>query len=331
MSNACSPGDALYPPIEPYDQGMLDVGEGHQVYWEVCGQPAGKPAVVLHGGPGSGCAPWWRRLFDPEAYRIVLFDQRGCGRSHPHASTSGVELTSNTTHHLVEDIERLRHHLSIGRWLVLGGSWGSTLALAYAEAHPDPVSEMILFSVVTTSRREVEWVTREARRFFPAEWQQFRDAVPASEREGDLAAAYNRLLLDPDPDVHQPAAREWCRWEDRHVRTGPGDRPDPRYDDPAFRLCFARLVTHYWSHAAWLGEGSLVDGAGRLTGIPGILIHGRMDVSSPLDVPWELSGAWDGSQLVVIDDEGHRGGEAMRRAIVSATRQFARNPGTINT
>ena len=312
----------MRPELEPYDHGLLDVGDGHRLYWEVCGKPDGKPAVVLHGGPGSGCTPRWRRLFDPESYRVVLFDQRGCGRSRPHASTPTVDLAANTTHHLIADIERLREHLGIERWLVLGSSWGSTLALAYAESHPGAVSEMVLFSVVTTTRREVAWATRDVRRFFPAEWLRFRDGVPAAERDGDLAAAYNRLLLDPNPDVHEAAAREWCRWEDTHVRTRPDDPPDPRYDDPVFRLCFARLVTHYWSHAAWLEEDALLRDVGRLAGIPAVLVHGRLDVSAPVDVPWRLARAWEGSELIVVD-EGHRGGAAMTDAVVSATRRFA--------
>jgi proline iminopeptidase len=308
--------------VEPDDQGLLDVGDGHQVYWELYGEPGGKPAVVLHGGPGSGCTPWWRRLFDLNAYRVVLFDQRGCGRSRPHASTPLVDLTTNTTHHLVQDIERLREHLGIERWLVLGGSWGSTLALAYAEAHPRAVSELVLFSVVTTTPSEVRWVTQDVGRFFPAEWGRFRDGVPASER-GDLIAAYNRLLLDPNPDVHEPAARHWCRWEDAHVRTRRDDAPDARYEDAAFRLCFARLVTHYWRHSAWLEEDALLRGAARLTGIPGVLIHGRLDLSSPLDVPWQLARTWEDSELVIVENEGHRGGAAMTEAIVLATRRFA--------
>jgi proline iminopeptidase len=163
----------MYPSVEPHEQGTLEVGDGQRVYWEVCGNPAGKPAVVLHGGPGAGCSPWWRRLFDPSAYRVVLFDQRGCGRSVPHASTPTVDLTLNTTSHLVADIEALRDDLGIDRWLVLGGSWGSTLALAYAQRHPECVSEMVLFSVVTTTRREIEWITQHMGRLFPAEWVRF--------------------------------------------------------------------------------------------------------------------------------------------------------------
>jgi proline iminopeptidase len=322
-----STAEWLYPEIEPYDQGLLDVGDDHRIYWEACGEPGGKPAVVLHGGPGSGCTPWWRRLFDPQAYRVVLFDQRGCGRSTPHAGAATVALAANTTHDLVADVERLRRHLGIKRWLVLGGSWGSTLGLAYAQAHSDVVSEMVLFSVVTTTRREVEWVTRDAGRFFPAEWVRFRNGVPAHERDGDLVAAYSRLLLDTNPAVHHKAARDWCAWEGAHVRIRPGDPPDPRYDDPVFRLCFARLVTHYWRHAAWLEDDALLRGVDRLAGIPGVLVHGRLDVSSPLDVPWRLARAWNGSELVIVDDQGHGGGPGITEAVVSATQRFATTRG----
>ena len=313
----------LWPEIEPDESGVLDVGDGHRIYWEACGARGGKPAVVLHGGPGSGCGPWWRRLFDPRAFRVVLFDQRGCGRSVPHASAPIVDLTTNTTQHLVADIERLRRHLAIDRWLVLGGSWGSTLALAYAQSHPERVTEMVLFAVTTTTRRDVEWVTRDAGRYFPAQWRRFRDGVPAAERDGSLIDAYNRLLLDPDPAVHEPAARDWCAWEDVHVRTRPDEPPNPRYDDPVFRLCFARLVTHYWRHAAFLEDGALLRGVERLSGIPAVLIHGRLDLSSPLDVPWMLAQRWKGGELVLIDDAGHTGSAGMDVALIAATDRFA--------
>lgn len=314
---------SLYPPIEPYDDGLLDVGDGHEIAWEVCGAPDGKPAVVLHGGPGSGCAPWWRQLLDPGRYRVVLFDQRGCGRSRPHAGATTDALVANTTHHLIADVERLRRHLGIERWLVLGGSWGSTLALAYAETHPQNVSEMVLFSVATTTRDEVAWLTRGVGRCFPEAWERFRDGVPEADRDGDLAAAYNRLLLDADPEVHERAAADWCRWEAAHVRTRADEPPDARYNDPAFRLCFARLVTHYWRHAAWLPDAALLQNAGRLSGIPGVLVHGRLDLSSPLDIPWRLARAWPGSTLQIVEDEGHRGGAGMAGAVVSATQRFA--------
>jgi proline iminopeptidase len=308
---------------EPYAHGLLGVGDGHRIHWEEWGAPAGRPAVVLHGGPGSGCTSWWTRFFDLAEYRVILFDQRGCGRSLPYAGTDVAALDANTTQHLVADIDRLREHMGVGRWLVLGGSWGSTLGLAYAEAHPDVVSELVLFGVVTTSRREVQWVTRGVGRYFPAEWERFRDGVPASARDGSLAEAYNELLLDPDPAVHQKAAREWCAWEDTHARTRAGAPPDPRYEDPSFRLCFARLVTHYWRHAAWLEEDALLLGARRLAGIPGVLVHGRLDLSSPLDIPWRLAQIWRDSELVIADEEGHRGGENTRASIVAATRRYA--------
>ena len=315
----------LYPEIEPYDHEMLNVGDGNLVYWEVCGSPAGKPAVVFHGGPGSSCVPGWRRYFNPAAYRVVLFDQRGCGRSTPHASDPAVELAANTTEHLMSDIEQLREKLGIARWLVVGGSWGSTLALAYAERHPERVSEMVLFSVVTTSRREVRWVTRDVGRYFPEKWARFQNGVHATDRDGDLVGAYYRLLHDPDPAVREKAAGEWCRWEDAHMAVRSDDRPDVRYEDPRFRMAFARLVTHYWFHAAFLEDGALLRDARRLAGIPGILVHGRMDISSPLDVPWHLSQAWPGSRLIVIDHAGHGAGQpGMQEAVVAAIDSFAR-------
>ena len=299
------------------------MGDGHRIYWETVGEPSGKPAVVLHGGPGSGCSPWWRRLFDPDAYRVVLFDQRGCGRSRPSASDPTTDLGTNTTPRLVIDIERLRQHLGVDRWLVLGGSWGSTLGLAYAEANPHSVSEVVLFSVVTTSRREVEWVTRGVGRLFPVGWARFRDGVPEAERDGSLVDAYARLLSHSDPSVRERAARDWCDWEHAHVRTRADQPRDPRYEDPAFRMCFARLVTHYWSHAAWLDEKALLRGLERVQGVPGILIHGRLDVSSPLDVPWMLARSWAESELIVVDEAGHGASEGITDAIVAATDRFA--------
>ncbi len=310
-----------YPDIEPYEHGFLDAGDGHRVYWEACGNPRGKPAVVLHGGPGSGASPWWRRFFDPSAYRVVLFDQRGCGRSTPHASEPGIDLSTNTTHHLIGDIETLRARLGIDRWLVFGGSWGSTLGLAYAQAHPARVSEVVLFSVVGTTRREVEWVTRGVGRLFPGKWERFRDGVPPSERDGDLAAAYSRLLHDPDPAVRERATRDWCDWEDTHVDIHGDAKPDLRYADPAFRMAFARLVTHYWSHAAWLEEGQLLREAHRLAGIPGVLVHGRLDISSPPDFPWHLAQAWPDASLTIVGGAGH-GTRGMAELLIAATDRF---------
>ena len=302
---------APYPDIEPYDHGMLEVGDGHRVYWETCGNPAGKPAVVLHGGPGSGCTPGSRRLFDPLRYRILLYDQRGCGRSTPFGG-----LLANTTEHLLADIELLRRHLGIERWLVFGGSWGSTLALAYAERHPERVSEMVLVSIATTTHAEIEWITRGVGRFFPGEWERFRNGVP--DCDGSLVDSYHRLLVDPDPAVHEKAARDWCDWEMAIAK------PHPRYDRPVFRLTFARIVTHYWRHNAWLDEGILLREVGRLAGIPGVLIHGRLDFGSPLITAWNLSRSWPGSELVVVNEAGHDGRDpGIVESVVAATDRYA--------
>jgi proline iminopeptidase len=279
--------EGRYPEIGPYEHGMLGVGDGHLVYWEACGNPRGKPAVVLHGGPGSGCGPGVRRYFDPDAYRIVLFDQRGCGRSTPHASDPGSDLASNTTAHLLADLELLRRHLGVDRWLVFGGSWGSVLGLAYAERHPDRVSEMVLSGVATGRRAETDLLTRGLGRLFPEAWGRFRDGVPAADRDGDLADAYARQLGDPDPAVRAKAARNWCDWETAIIPTSP---PHPRFADPAFPMAFARLVTHYWRHGSWLEEGVLLEQAGRLAAIPGVLVQGMLDLGNLLGTPWELAG-----------------------------------------
>ncbi|MEX1104473.1 MAG: prolyl aminopeptidase, partial [Dehalococcoidia bacterium] len=271
----------LFPEIEPYDHGMRDVGDGQLVYWEVCGNPSGKPAVVLHGGPGSGCTPGMRRYFDPAVYRVVLFDQRGSGRSTPHASDPSTDLSTNTTEHLLADIERLREHLGIERWLVYGGSWGVTLGLAYAERFPERVTEMVLVSAALTRPADIEWLYRGVGRLFPQQWERFRAGVPDAERDGDLVAAYHRLLESPDAAVREKAARDWCDWEEAVVSSSPGYRPNPRYERPEFRMAFARIVTHYFSNDAWLEDGVLLREAGRLAGIPGIMIHGRFDLGSP--------------------------------------------------
>ena len=210
---------------KPHAEGMLDVGDGHRLHWEASGSPRGKPAVVLHGGPGSGSSPWARRWFDRRVYRIVQLDQRGSGGSTPYAGEATADLTTNTTAHLVADLERLRAHLGLEQWLVSGISWGTTLALAYAQAHPGRVTEMVLTSVVTTTRAEVDWLTRAMGRVFPEQWERFRDAVPPEDREGDLAAAYSRLLHDKDPQVRDRAAAAWCTWEDTHVGTTPATDP----------------------------------------------------------------------------------------------------------
>jgi proline iminopeptidase len=299
--------DRRYPPIEPSETGWLDVGDGHRLYWEQCGNPDGKPAVVLHGGPGSGCSPGMRRLFDPARYRMVLFDQRNAGRSTPWAGEPEVDLSANTTPHLLADIERLRRHLGIDRWLVYGGSWGVTLGLAYAQAHPERVTELALAAITSPDRWLIHWITRDMGRVFPREWERFRDAVPAAERDGDLAAAYNRLLHDRDPAVRAEAAGQWCEWEDTHVSLAPDAAPSLSLADPAVQLAFARVVTHYWAHGCFLDDGQLLRNAHRLAGIPGIMVHGRYDVSGPLDVAWQLAKAWADGELRIIGDTGHSG------------------------
>ncbi|QFU18096.1 prolyl aminopeptidase [Microvirga thermotolerans] len=311
---------SLYPSIDPFDSGMLDAGDGHRIYWEVCGNPAGKPALVLHGGPGSGCSVQARRYFDPGAYCIVLFDQRGSGRSTPHASAPDIDLSTNTTLHLLDDIERLRQHLNIGRWLVLGGSWGSTLALAYAQRHPKRVSNLVLFSVATTTASEIAWITRGVGAFFPEAFERFRNGVPEAERDGSLVEAYHRLLMDPDPAVHGKAARDWCDWEMAIVAVHPGHKPHSRYEDPAFRLGFARLVTHYWRNEAWLEDEVLLRNMGRLAGISGVLIHGRLDIGSPLVTTWRLAQHWPGSELIIVSGAGHDARDpGMTESIVAVT------------
>ncbi|MDQ3154702.1 MAG: prolyl aminopeptidase [Actinomycetota bacterium] len=315
-----------YPPIELYDQGMLDVGDENLVYWETCGDPDGKPALVVHGGPGSGCSTRMRRGFDPDRYRVVLFDQRGCGRSTPHASDPAADMSANTTEHLLADMERLREHLGIDRWLLFGGSWGSTLILAYAERHPHRVSEIVIPDVTTTRRSEIDWLYRGVARFFPEEWERFRAGVPEADRDDDLVAAYARLMEGPDPHVRARAANAWCAWEDAVISLEPNGKPNVYSDrPPAAQLALVRICAHYFAHGAWLEEGALLRDAGRLAGIPGVLIHGRLDLSGPLHTAWELAHAWPGAELVIIDDSGHTGSDTMRERILSALDTFARH------
>jgi proline iminopeptidase len=312
---------ALYPEIEPYARGMLEVSHANRVYWEMCGNPDGKPALVLHGGPGSGCTAWHRRLFDPAVYRIVLFDQRGCGRSTPHASLHDTGLDGNTTPDLIADIEALRALIGVERWLVWGGSFGSELALAYAQQHPSRVTEMVLWGIATGRRSEADWLFRGGvGEFFPEQWQRLLDGLPAAERNGDPVAAYRRLLNDRDEAIRRKAARDWCLWESATPDWPPRPGLAERYADPAFALAFARLVTHYVHHDLWIEDGSLLRGAGALADVPAILIHGRFDFQSPLGSAWALHRAWPGSELVVVGGAGHSPGhEAVRDALISAS------------
>ena len=308
-----------YPPIEPYENGMLDVGDANHVYWETCGNPDGRAALVVHGGPGSGCGPGSRRYFDPEHYRVVLFDQRGCGRSTPHASDPAADMSVNTTEHLLTDMERLREHLGIEQWLLYGGSWGSTLILAYAERYPERVSAIVIPGVTTTRRSEIDWLYRGVGRFFPAEWERFRAGVPEVDRAANLVSAYARLMENADADVRAKAAADWLDWEDAVISQEPKGTPKAYSSRPPdAQLAFVRICSHYFSNGAWLEEGALLRDAHRLAGIPGVLIHGRLDMGSPLGTAWELARAWPDARLVVIDDSGHTGSDAMRREILGA-------------
>ncbi|WP_327694159.1 prolyl aminopeptidase [Streptomyces sp. NBC_00459] len=318
----------LYPEIEPYDHGMLEVGDGNRVYWEVCGNPQGKPAVMLHGGPGSGASANFRRYFDPAAYRIVLLDQRGAGRSTPHASAYDTDMSVNTTAHILADLELLRRHLGIERWLVWGVSWGSVLGLRYAQTHPEVVSELVLTAVATGSDAEVALLTRGLGNLFPEAFEKFRAEVPEGERDGNLAAAYNRLLESPDPEVRARAARAWTDWETAMLPAPP--RSVPRYEDPVFRMGFARTVTHYWGDDHFLGEGNkgaegvVLRDAHRLKNIPGTLVQGSLDPGNLLGTVWRLHHAWPGSELVVVDEVGHNAGApGMVDELVAATDRYA--------
>jgi proline iminopeptidase len=312
-----------FPLIEPCEQGMLDVGDGQQIHWEVCGNPKGKAAVFLHGGPGSGCTVGARRLFDPAKYRVVIFDQRNCGRSAPSAADPATVLTFNTTPHLIADMERLRQHLGIDKWVMFGGSWGVTLGLAYAEQHPERVAAAIFASVTMTRPADVHWLHHEVGRYFPEELARFKRGVPEDEREGDLVAAYNRLLNEQaDPEIRERAARDWCDWEAAVISLEPGYTYPKRFADPGSRMTFARIVTHYFSHAAWLPDGELLRNAHRLAGIPGVLVHGRFDLGSPADTAWQLANAWPDAELHLIGT-GHGGGEEMDRRVREAVLRFS--------
>ncbi|WFB83323.1 MULTISPECIES: prolyl aminopeptidase [Streptomyces] len=317
---------SLYPEIEPYDHGMLDVGDGNHVYWETCGNPHGKPAVVLHGGPGSRASPGHRRFFDPAAYRIVLLDQRGAGRSRPRASAHDTDMGVNTTAHLMADLERLRAHLGIERWLVWGVSFGSFLGLRYAQTHSGVVTELVLTGVATGSNAEVDLLTRGLGKLFPEAHEQLLAGLPPDEREGNHAAAYNRLLESPDAAVRERAARAWTDWETATIPAPP--RSVARYEDPDFRLGFARTVTHYWGNDHFLGEGNdegvVLRDAPLLKGVPGTLVQGSLDFGNLLGIVWRLHHAWPDSELVLVDEAGHDAGAVGDEVLVAATDRYAR-------
>ncbi|MGY0487179.1 prolyl aminopeptidase [Streptomyces sp. WG-D5] len=297
----------LHPPLEPYDHGLLDVGDGNRIHWETCGNPHGKPALVLHGGPGSGASPFTRRLFDPERYRIVLLDQRGAGRSTPPASAYDTDMSVNTLPKLLGDLELLRAHLGIERWLEWGVSFGCALALRYAQTHRDAIFELVLTGLATGSQEEVDLMTRGLGKVFPEAFAAFRDGVPAGERDGDLAAAYHRLLESPDPGVRERAALAWTDWETAVASQPP--RSEPRYQDPGFRYGFARTVTHYWSQSHFLdAPDTVLRDLPLLKGLPAVLVQGRVDLGNLLGIPWRLTRDWPEAELVLVDDAGHNAG-----------------------
>jgi proline iminopeptidase len=313
----------LYPEIEPLETGMLDVGDGQHIYWEISGNLEGKPVVFLHGGPGAGTTPTHRRLFDPARYRIVLFDQRGCGLSIPHASEPDADLAANTTWHLVADMERLRAHLGIDRWQVFGGSWGSALALAYAETHPERVTELVLRGIFTLRREELDWFYEGgASAVFPDLWEDFVAPIPLLER-GRLIEAYGRLLQHPDPEVHQPAAIAWARWESSTITLLPQADTIARFTEPEFATAFARIENHYFRHGGWWEEGQLIRDATRLASIPAVIIQGRYDMCTPAMTAWALHQAWPEAELRIIGDAGHAFDEpGILDALIQATDRF---------
>lgn len=309
---------SLYPEIEPYDEGWLQVG-GHRVRYEQSGNPRGKPALFVHGGPGGGTDPTQRRFFDPDAYRIVLFDQRGCGRSEPFAS-----LEENTTWHLVEDMETLRRHLGIERWQLFGGSWGSTLALAYAQTHPTRVTELVLRGIFLLREEEIRWFYQDGcSRIFPDAWQGFLEPIPEEERD-DLVAAYHRRLTSADPSERARAAKAWSGWEGRTSRLLPDARLVAKTESPRFAEAFARIECHYFVNRGFFErDGQLLVDAHRLDGLPGVIVQGRYDVVCPPKSAWELHRAWRTSELHIVPDAGHSALEpGITQALVAATDRF---------
>lgn len=319
---------SLYPPIEPGESGLLDVGSGNQIYWEVCGNPAGKPALFVHGGPGGGCDPGHRRQFDPAAYRIVLFDQRGCGRSRPHASDPAVPLDTNTTWHLVADMELLREHLGIDRWLVFGGSWGSALALAYAQRHPERVTELILRGIFTLRPAELSWYYQDgASRLFPDLWEDYVRPIPEAERH-DMLTAYHRRLNDPDPDIRIPAARAWSQWEAATITLRPAPETVANYGEPDYAVAFARIENHYFVNGGFLEDGQLIRDVEAIRHIPSVIVQGRYDVATPAATAWDLHRAWPEAEFHMVDDAGHAYTEpGITHRLVAATDLFAPRNG----
>jgi proline iminopeptidase len=312
-----------YPVTEPFDSGVLGAGGGHQVYWERVGIPRGKPAVVLHGGPGSGAPPWWRTYFDPSRYSVTLFDQRGCGRSRPLASEADIDLSAITTQHLIDDMEMLRELHGVDRWLVFGGSWGSTLGLAYAIEHPSRVSELVLWGVTTTTAHEVDWLTWGMGEIYPEAFDELLALVPGMERGGNIPAAYNRLLMSPDLRLRDRAARSWCAWEERVATLYGPPKPSQRFEDATFRLGFARLVTHFFGNHGFLPNDGISSRCDRISGTPAVFVRGRLDIASPLGVVWRLVQQLPLATLHVVEDEDHGGSDTTSDLLIQTTNRFA--------
>ncbi len=313
----------FFPEIEPHRSGRLKVSDLHEIHWEECGNPDGKPVICLHGGPGGGATPTMRRLHDPAAYRIVLFDQRGCGRSTPHA-----ELRENTTWDLVADIEALREHLGIARWQVYGGSWGSTLALAYAETHPERVSELVLRGIFMLRRLELAWFYQEGASFiYPDLFEGYRDFIPEAER-GDLIAAYHRRLIGDDEATRIEAARHWAMWEGAALSLLPDPARVAAFGDPHYALAFARIECHYFMNGGWFEvEDQLLRDARRLKDIPAVIVHGRYDMCTPMVNAWDLKKVWPEADLRIVDDGGHAVTEpGLVSEMVAATERFKNRP-----
>ena len=311
---------SLYPRIDPYRTQMLRVSERHEIYVEECGNPDGKPVIFIHGGPGGGCAPDYRRLFDPVAYRIVLFDQRGCGRSKPHA-----ELIDNTTWHLVADMEAIRDNLGIDRWQVFGGSWGSTLGLAYAETHPERVTELILRGIFTLRRSELIWFYQEgASNVFPDAWEKFLAPIPVDER-GDLMAAYYKRLTGDDEAARLEAAKAWSSWEGATISLYPDESRVSAFGEDKYATAFARIECHYFVNGGFFErDDQLIANVDRLRHIPGIIIQGRYDMCTPMRTAWDLHKAWPEADFRLIPDAGHAFSEpGIRDALIAATDHFS--------
>ncbi|MGV1792447.1 prolyl aminopeptidase [Rhizobium sp. A37_96] len=309
----------LYPEIEPYASGHLDVGDGHRIYWERVGTPGAKPAVFLHGGPGGGSSPSHRRQFDPALYDVTLFDQRGCGRSTPHAN-----LEANTTWHLVADIERLREMAGVETWLVFGGSWGSTLALAYAETHPERVSELVVRGIYTLTKAELDWYYQfGVSEMFPDKWERFLAPIPPEERH-EMMFAYHRRLTHPDKAARLEAAKAWSLWEGETITLLPEPSTSDKFADAEFAHAFARIENHFFVNAGWLEEGQLLRDAHKLKDIPGVIVHGRYDMPCPAKYAWALHKAWPKAEFHLIEGAGHAYSEpGILDQLIRATDKFA--------